>query len=171
MSQPLSSMMSGLTLDSKQQAASSSRQQQQGERLAPVLKKYMNKDIVRPANTGLSASASGNTISQEQRRIALMKLAGHNTADGVPGKLAGGSPSSKGKISINQHTAHGLHGPAHATSSRALSGKIEPYHPTHPSAAAAKNGIGKYDGGLEADAEGKEIVTGESAKLLEMQSA
>lgn len=162
--------MSGLSLDTKQQAASSSRPQ--GDRLAPVLKKYMNKDIVRPPNTGLSASAAGNAISQEQRRIALMKLAGHNTANGVPGKSAGGgSPAGKGKISINQHTAHGLHGPAHATSSRALSGKIEPYHPTHPSAVAAKNGIGKYDGGLEADAEGKEIVTGESAKLLEMQSA
>lgn len=163
-------MMSGLSLDTKQQAAASSSRPQ-GERLAPVLKKYMNKDIVRPPNTGLSSSTSGNAISQEQRRAALMKLACLNTVDSVTGKAAGGSPAGKGKLSINQHTAHGLHGPAHATSSRALSGKIEPHHSTHPGAARDKGGIGKYDGGLEADAEGKEVVTGEAAKLLEMQSA
>lgn len=99
-----------------------------------------------------------------------MKLAGINTADGVSSKP--GSPAGKGKVSLSQHTAHGLHGPAHATSSRALSGKIEPTRSTHANAASdPKSGIGRYDGGFETDAEGKEVVTGDAAKILEMQSA
>ena len=102
-----------------------------------------------------------------------MKLAGMNTADGVSSKPA--SPAGKGKVSLSQHTAHGLHGPAHATTSRALSGKIEPIRSTHANANAAandpKSGIGRYDGGFEADLEGKEVVTGDAAKILEMQSA
>lgn len=99
-----------------------------------------------------------------------MKLAGINTADGVLSKPS--SPAGKGKVSLSQHTAHGLHGPAHATASRALSGKIEPTRSTtHANTSDPKSGIGRYDGGFETDAEGKEVVTGDAAKILEMQSA
>ena len=98
-----------------------------------------------------------------------MKLAGMNTADGLSSKPS--SPAGKGKVSLSQHTAHGLHGPAHATSSRALSGKIEPVRSTHAAASDVKSGIGRYDGGLETDAEGKEVVTGDAARILDMQSA
>lgn len=166
MSQSVSSLMAGLSIEGR---PAPPPQQQGGGRLQPVLKKYMNSNFVRPANTGLAASSSGTALSQENQRAALMKLAGVNTAGGYAGKPQ--SPAGKGKVSINQHTAHGLHGPAHSTTSRALSGKIDPFHSSHQSVTAQKGGIGKYDGGLETDAEGKEVVTGESARILEMQSA
>lgn len=159
-------MMAGLSLDTK---TAPPPRPQEGSRLQPVLKKYMNSGFVRPANTGLAASSSGTTLSHETQRAALMKLAGVNTAGGLAAKPQ--SPAGKGKLSINQHTAHGIHGPAHSTTSRALSGKIDPFHSSHQSVTAQKGGIGKYDGGLEADVEGKEVVTGESARILEMQSA
>lgn len=164
MSQNVAAMMAGLSIDKQPPPPRS------GDRLQPVLKKYMNPDYIRPANTGLAAgSSSGTQRSQDTQRAAFFKLAGVNTAAGVVGKPQ--SPAGKGKVSINQHTAHGIHGPAHSTSSRALSGKIDPFHTSHQTVAAQKSGIGKYDGGLEADVEGKEVVTGESARILEMQSA
>lgn len=166
MSQSVSAMMAGLSID---KTAPPPPRPQGGQRFPPVLKKYMNPDYVRPANSGLAASSSGTQLSTETQRAAFFKLAGVNTAGGAIGKPQ--SPAGKGKLSINQHTAHGIHGPAHATSSRAVSGKIDPFQATHQTVAAQKSGIGKYDGGLEADMEGKEVVTGDSARILEMQSA
>jgi aurora kinase len=99
----------------------------------------------------------------------MFKLVGVNSSGGLLSKPS--SPAGKGKLSINQHTAHGIHGPAHSTTSRALSGKIDPNQASHQAVAAQKSGIGRYDGGLEADAEGKGVVRGESARILEMQSA
>ena len=165
MSQGVSAMMAGLSIDKPAPPA----RPQTAQRLPPVMKKFMNPDYVRPPNSGLAASSSGTQLSAENQRAALFKLAGVNTAGTQLGKLQ--SPAGKGKLSINQHTAHGIHGPAHATSSRALSGKIDPFHTSHQAVAAQKSGIGKYDGGLEADMEGKEVVTGDSARILEMQSA
>jgi aurora kinase len=158
-------MMAGLSIDK----SAAPPRPQAGQRLPPVLKKFMNPDYVRPANSGLAASSSGTQLSADSQRAALFKLAGVNTAGLSLGKPQ--SPAGKGKLSINQHTAHGIHGPAHSTTSRALSGKIDPFHASHQTVAAQKSGIGKYDGGLEADAEGKEVVTGDSARILEMQSA
>jgi len=166
MSQSVSAMMAGLSID---KTAPPPPRPQAGQRLPPVLKKFMNPDYVRPANSGLAASSSGTQLSTENQRAAFFKLAGVNTAGGPLGKPQ--SPAGKGKLSINQHTAHGIHGPAHATSARAQSGKLDPFQATHQTVAAQKSGIGKYDGGLEADMEGKEVVAGDSARILEMQSA
>jgi aurora kinase len=164
MSQNVTAMMAGLTIDKQPPPP-----RPQGERLQPVLKKYMNQDFIRPANTGLAAASSGTHLSQEKQRAAMFKLVGVNSSGGLLSKPS--SPAGKGKLSINQHTAHGIHGPAHSTTSRALSGKIDPNQASHQAVAAQKSGIGRYDGGLEADAEGKGVVRGESARILEMQSA
>ncbi|WWC70902.1 serine/threonine-protein kinase ark1 [Kwoniella pini CBS 10737] len=177
MSQPLSSMMGGLSLNGGGPASPSpvgrSTNNHSQNRLPPVLKKYMNPGLVRPPNTGLM-STSSNGYGESQRG-PLLKLAGINVP--IPPKSTTSSPAGK----IKQHTAHGLHGPVHSTSSRALSSSINPNVPKHPitshnhtshtSQSQSKGlDLGRYDGGLEADLEGKEIVTGESAKMLEMDS-
>ncbi len=191
----LSSMISGLKLDgghgdplSPSPASRTGQPSSNGNRLPMTMKKYMNPQLVRPPNTGLATHHSQQQQQQTQQsshptygesaRGPLLKLAGVNV-DSPPRVNKYNSPKGKSKVSL-QHTAHGLHGPAHATSSRALSSAISPSTTTHqtvrPSIKEGKDkdasaaGIGKYDGGLEADEAGKEAVSGESAKILEMDS-
>lgn len=204
MAQPLTNMMSGLSLGGPGQASPSAKQHHSssstnnapnGNRLPPVLKKYMNPGLVRPPNTGLASSASHSHSQQaygESARGPLLKLAGvnvpmstHHQGGGSSGASksshhSSGSPGGKGhKHSLSQHTAHGLHGPAHSTSSRALASSLNPHHATHPTAAASatasagvrKVELGRYDGGLEADEAARDVVTGDSAKLLELDSS
>lgn len=159
----------------------------QGNRLPIVLKKYMNPNLTRPPNTGLATHASGSSSSSiDPARGPLLKLAGINV-DSPPRSGSGkySSPRGKGKSSIGVHTAHGLHGPAHSTAGRAMASAISS-HTTHqvvvPSALKkvekteraerekGDGGIGKYDGGLEADEAKREEVTGEAGRLLEMDS-
>ncbi|WVQ65647.1 uncharacterized protein L199_003825 [Kwoniella botswanensis] len=175
--QPLAQMMGGLSLGAGGGPPSPSpvgrshtnnNQSSSQNRLPPVLKKYMNPGLVRPPNTGLTSSSSTNNNYGESQRGPLMKLAGINVP--VSTKQTN-SPAGK----LKQHTAHGLHGPVHSTSSRALSSSINPNIPKYPSSTTQTTSskgmeLGKYDGGLEADVEDKEVVTGESAKLLEMDS-
>ncbi|WVF69130.1 hypothetical protein IAT40_003904 [Kwoniella sp. CBS 6097] len=213
-SQPLSSMMGGLSLggppspspvgrsqtshhgqnigsaSSSSSSAAGQTQTQTQNRLPPLLKKYMNPGLVRPPNTGLasassSASISGHHPHGDLQRGPLLKLAGVNVpvSSHHPSTKAGSaavSPSGKGKAGLSQHTAHGIHGPAHSTSSRALSSSMNPNAAKYPAVTAAHSAaasasrameLGKYDGGLEADVEGKEGVTGQAAKILEMESA
>jgi aurora kinase len=206
MAQPLTNMMSGLSLGGPGPASPSAKQHHSssstnnaapnGNRLPPVLKKYMNPGLVRPPNTGLASAASqSQSHSQhaygESARGPLLKLAGvnvpmsthHQGSGGSSGASksshhSSGSPGGKGhKHSLSQHTAHGLHGPAHSTSSRALASSLNPHHATHPTATATasagprKVDLGKYDGGLEADEAARDVVTGDSAKLLELDSS
>ncbi|OCF30442.1 AUR protein kinase [Kwoniella heveanensis CBS 569] len=195
MSQHLSGMMGGLSIGGPPSpspvgrsqtshhhltsgTASSSASSNGQNRLPPVLKKYMNPGLVRPPNTGLASGSSASAGYGDSQRGPLLKLAGVNVpvSSHHPSKAgsAVGSPSGKGKSGLSQHTAHGIHGPAHSTSSRALSSSMNPNAAKHPSAAASASRameLGKYDGGLEADAEGKDVVTGEAAKILEMESA
>jgi aurora kinase len=132
------------------------------------MKKYMNPGLVRTPNAALAAHS-------EAQRAALASLA---SATNAP-KPAPTRTSPKKKPST--HTAHGIHGPAHSTSSRthasSLAGtKRSSAVPsssaavTSAAAASARPDIGKYDGGFEKDLVGKEDVTGEVAKLLDMQS-
>ncbi|TXT13366.1 hypothetical protein VHUM_00733 [Vanrija humicola] len=127
-------------------------------RLPPLMKKYMNPGLVRPPNSGLASHHA------EAQRQALLSLAGVNVskekAPAAATPKGAKSPEHHGKKAV--HTAHGIHGPAHASANRAGASALgQP--PLHRS-------IGKYDGGLEADEAGKEAVTGESAKILELDS-
>lgn len=123
------------------------------------MKKYMNPGLVRPPNSGLASHA------EEQRR-ALLTMAGANVPKHPPSQSQSHKQSpAKSKHSL-QHSAHGIHGPAHATSARTQASSIVPVPKHAPNAVD----LGKYDGGLEADEAGKEAVTGESAKLLELDS-
>jgi aurora kinase len=185
----LANMMSGLSIDpaaspspaSRTQKPATTTQAQGGNRLPMAMKKYMNPDLVRPPNAALAnhhQSASGSSSANAAIRGPLLKLAGINV-ESPPrnGKFA--SPKGKGKSSIGVHTAHGIHGPAHSTTNRAMASAINA-HPVHPTAGSASGavrkveksdgGIGKYDGGLELDEANSAAVTGESAKLLEMDS-
>lgn len=175
--------------------------QQQGSsqnRVPSVLKRYMNPGLTRPPNTGLAALSSAQA---ESIRGPLFKIAGVNNppSSSTTTTSTSAAPSQsrtngqqfvtnnhkdnhasspRTKLSLTKHTAHGLHGPAHSTTSRALSSALNPHATGHPSASAAtttsssaagsKGGIGKYDGGLEADDVGKEVVNSEAAKVLEL---
>jgi aurora kinase len=175
MAKPLPDLMSGLSLapsspSGKGQSAGSSSSSNTApttNRLPTIMKKYMNPGLVRPPNAALAAHASAHGESQ---RGPLLKLAGVNVHPNST--KANGSPSKQHKPSLSQHTAHGLHGPAHSTTSRAQSSSLHPQtsHPT-ATAVARKVEIGKYDGGLEIDEAGKEAVTGEAGKILEMDSS
>jgi hypothetical protein len=86
-------------------------------RIVPVLTKFRNPDLQK--HDGPSTDAP---------RAALMRLAG-----GAPNvermPPAGPSTLNLGKIgspkrAAQQHTAHGVHGPAHGTAARTLTGKI-----------------------------------------------
>ena len=138
----------------------------------------MNPGLVRPPNTGLVGHVPSNY--GEAQRGPLLKLAGLNVPTNSPARHSilkssrTGSPPGKPhhKPSLSQHTAHGLHGPAHSTAGRALSSSINPHHATHPTASGIRKvEIGKYDGGLEADEAGRDAVTGDAAKVLEMDSS
>lgn len=199
MSQSVTAMMGGMSLgpaSPKAKARSSAvtahptdpAAGSSSNRLPPLMKKYMNPDLVRPANTGLQSQSQASGASrptssknpaqmsvaayQESMRQPLLKLAGVN----LPVHSGGGHPTSfrspaKSKQSLSQHTAHGLHGPAHSTTSRVHASSTAPQQ--HASSAALalakKPDVGKYDGGLEAD-EAKD-VNGESARILDMDSS
>lgn len=184
----LSNMMSGLSLGpgdpSSPSPAARPQSAAQGNRLPTTMKKYMNPHLVRPPNTGLASYAAGSSSHAESARGPLLKLAGINV-ESPPrsGSNKYSSPKTKGKSSLSQHTAHGLHGPAHSTTGRALSSAINPAASHQAIKAdrikewrdkaepgAGPGGIGAYDGGLEADEEKHEAVTGEAAKVLEMDS-
>ncbi|KAK1925790.1 serine/threonine-protein kinase 12 (aurora-B) [Papiliotrema laurentii] len=186
----LSNMMSGLSLGggsadpsspSPASRAAAQPTASSGNRLPVTMKKYMNPGLVRPPNTGLAShhaqqsSSSSHATYGESARAPLLKLAGVNV-DSPPRTHKYSSPKGKGKTSL-QHTAHGLHGPAHSTTGRALSSAINPNNPHQTLKTkeqrdkdAASAGIGKYDGGLEVDEAGREAVTGEAAKILELDS-
>jgi aurora kinase len=86
--------------------------------------------------------------------------------------MKGAFHSPKGKTSLSQHSAHGLHGPAHSTTSRTLSSSINPATTYVQANQVRKVEIGRYDGGLEADIESRgEIHNGEAAKILELDSS
>lgn len=177
----LANMMSGLSIDQMGSPSPASRTQKSsapanGNRLPMAMKKYMNPDLVRPPNASLAAHhSSGSTSANNGARGPLLKLAGLNV-ESPPRNGKFSSPKGKGKSSLGVHTAHGIHGPAHSTTNRAMASAISA-HPVHPTAATAvrkvekaDGGIGKYDGGLELDEANSQAVTGESAKLLEMDS-
>jgi aurora kinase len=138
------------------------------------MKKYMNPGLVRPPNAALA-------IHSEAQRAALLSLASATNVPvkGTPASSKGaapGSPPSKSKPKgslQHQHTAHGIHGPAHGTAARTQASALSA-HASHKSASASAASkaldIGAYDGGFEKDLVGKEGVTGEAAKLLEMDS-
>lgn len=144
-------------------------------RLPPLMKKYMNPGLVRPPNAGLASHHA------EAQRQALLSLAGVNVSKEKPASSTpkGAGPKSPEpqqqhkKPTHAAHTAHGIHGPAHASAARSHASSIaQPasHAAVSASAGAGQRGIGKYDGGLEADEASKEVVTGESAKILEMDS-
>ena len=182
MAQSMTSFMAGLTLatptsPSSKQPTSSQYPPTNGNRLPPVLKKYMNPGLIRPPNTGLANH--NQSAYNESQRGPLLKLAGIYVPLSSPGRKSSSKPGhttsppgkSHHKPSLSQHTAHGLHGPAHSTASRAMSSSINPAHTTHPTATGIRKvEIGKYDGGLEADDAGRDVVTGDAAKILEMDS-
>jgi aurora kinase len=118
------------------------------------MKKYMNPHLVRPPNAGL----------ESHNRAALQALADNATASAIPQKKT--SPRKP-----TQHTAHGLHGPAHATASRTQASAIAPSTHGAPVKEGRKMDLGTYDGGFERDVADAEDVTGEAAKVLELQSA
>ncbi|EIW73451.1 hypothetical protein TREMEDRAFT_67370 [Tremella mesenterica DSM 1558] len=178
MSQPLNSLMSNLSLHppsptSKPPTSSSISVSSNSNRLPPVMKKYMNPSLVRPPNTGLSTL---NTTYNSSAREPLLKLAGINVIP-TSSQRQSTSKHTNGSPKV-LHTAHGLHGPAHSTSTRmtGISGistttMTNINVQTLTGSAGLKNGgIGRYDGGLEIDEVDKEEVTGESAKILEMDS-
>ncbi|WWD18591.1 hypothetical protein CI109_103044 [Kwoniella shandongensis] len=185
MSEPISKMMAGLSLNgsssptpkghsghSQSQSTNNTLPSSNSQnRLPPLMKKYMNPGLVRPPNTGLPTSSSSSSVGySDPQRGPLLKLAGVNVPHHP--KAGSGSPMSKPKPSLSQHTAHGLHGPAHSTSSRALSSSMNPTAAKHPSTSTAARpmDVGKYDGGFEVDEAGRELITGEAAKILEMDS-
>lgn len=158
MSQNLPHLMEGLSLASRPAPPSPrSTPSSNSNRLPPLMKKYMNPGLIRPPNAGLASH------HEQAQRAALLDLAGVNTAIPKP-SASKGSPRKP-----TQHTAHGIHGPAHATAARTQASSIVPAS-THVR-KAEKDAFGTYDGGFEADVEGKETVTGEAAKVLELQSA
>lgn len=154
---------------------------QSAPRLNPLMTKYMDPKFVRAPNQALAARSAGAATGQNQSgmtsesmaaaRAPLLKLAGSNTSAAItsasaahptlPSKL-GTTGVSPRKLVPTQHTAHGLHGPAHATGSRAMASAIQ------PQSRSGNGGIGKYDGGLERDWERKEAPTGEGAELLNL---
>ncbi|KAL1408184.1 spindle assembly checkpoint kinase [Vanrija albida] len=175
MSQQLPNLMSGLSLNGGSSLAPPPRNPARPapgsgadaspSRLPPLMKKYMNPGLVRPPNAGLASHHA------EAQRQALLSLAGVN----VSKEPKGSSSTPKGAKSPERkpHTAHGIHGPAHASAARAGASSItQPSSHAAVSAAAGagQRGIGKYDGGLEVDEASKEVVTGESAKILDMDS-
>ncbi|ADV22068.1 AUR protein kinase [Cryptococcus gattii Ru294] len=190
-SQNVSGLMAGLSLygpqspkgPKAQQAGKtqgSSHSSQSQNRLPPVLKKYMNPGLVRPPNSGLANNNHpSSSYSDPSSRGPLLTLAGVNVSYPKSGTV---SPVSKSKGAIGYHSAHGIHGAAHATSSRAMASSINPGAPKHAIASssahvmnsASENGksleLGRYDGGLEEDEANHGDVSGPTAKMLELSS-
>lgn len=170
-------MMEGLSISATSMSGSSTRippSPSSANRLPSVMKKYMNPGLVRPPNSALA------THHAEAQRAALLNLA---SATNIPSKSSStsksqNSPSSKSKTKTSlqhQHSVHGVHGPGHGTSARipsasSASRQSAATSTTASSSATRKVDLGKYDGGLEADAADREPATGEAAKVLEMDS-
>jgi aurora kinase len=182
MANPLAGMMSSLSIapapspprtasavgsSSTSTAASTNKP----PRLGGVMTKYMNPDFVRPANKGLtSRAADGSGVDPSAARAPLFKIAGLNTTipSDVPSSTAQTKPSSghtPKKHALTQHTAHGIHGPAHSTTGRAMAPSIQAR-----AGLTSNGGIGKYDGGLEKDWEARDAPTGDAAKSLDLDS-
>lgn len=190
-SQNVSGLMAGLSLygpqspkgPKAQQAGKtqgSSHSSQSQNRLPPVLKKYMNPGLVRPPNSGLANNNHpSSSYSDPSSRGPLLTLAGVNVSYPKSGTV---SPVSKSKGAIGYHSAHGIHGTAHATSSRAMASSTNTDAPKHAMAtssahvmnSASENGksleLGRYDGGLEEDEANHGDVSGPTAKMLELSS-
>ena len=138
-------------------------------RLPPVLKKYMNPDLIRPPNSGLKGGAGGS----EAARGPLLKLAGLN----VPSPARSKQSLGKGKppVAGQSYLAQGLHGTAQTSVARRVSSTNNTQQAHSSTSSVVVSGrkieLGKYDGGLEAEDRGKEVVQGESAKILELESA
>lgn len=185
MSQSVTNMMGGMSLGppspkpkTRPSATNAGSQQvdpsSSTNRLPPLMKKYMNPAMVRAPNTGLqnlpSASSSSSSAAgiasisayQEGIRGPLLKLAGVNVPVNPAHHPTSFRSPAKSKQSLTQHTAHGLHGPAHSTTARVHASSVAPLQAKRPD-------VGKYDGGLETD--DARDVHGESAKVLDMDSS
>jgi aurora kinase len=212
-SQPLDALMSELSVGSHPSTkASTTNASSTGStggaagqgRLKPmILNRYCSPAFQRPPNTGLAARSAEQDAQQaqgqhrtthgvynESARGPLLKLAGINVP--VPGGTA--SPAKP-----KQYVAHGVHGPAHGTSSRlgAASStadglKVQGGHARLHTASSSQNvaaqngsgstsapsgsgssskgGLGAYDGGFETDVKDREAPQGEAARMLEMES-
>ncbi len=153
--------------------------------IVPVMKKFMQvrQDAARDASSSAAAGSYGqqqsapHTHAQAQSRTALLDLAGVNTAR-LPA-----APSPPKKLALGQHTAHGAHGPAHATASRMLTSAM-PAKKAVPSGIPGVSlndvplGIGRHEGGLEKEERemvlrngGGEIGEGAGGRVLEMDSS
>jgi len=95
-------------------------------RIAPVVTKYRNPEMGKYDGQTSSSGSTGH--HQDAPRAALMRLAG-----GAPNfdRTPAAGPSNLSKIGspkrlVGQHSAHGIHGPAHGTAARTLAGKIAP---------------------------------------------
>lgn len=186
--QPLSSMMSSLNLGSTDPSRtafvpskttlsnpSTVQTAGTGNRLPPVMKKYMNPNLVRPPNTAVgqwsSGAGSGSTFTSSNStstnkdaiRGPLMKLAGINLPS--PNRVPSGSYKPQ------THSAHGIHGPAHSTSKRLSNTTTAHTASASAAGSGAKIELGRYDGGLEADEGEDKGLLGEPSKLLEMDSS
>ncbi|CAK9784356.1 kinase-like protein [Cutaneotrichosporon oleaginosum] len=154
-------LMESLSLHSRAAPASprsqpshaSQSQPSQSNRLPPLMKKYMNPHLVRPPNTGLESHS----------RAALQALADNATASSTASASAIPQKTRTSPRKPTQHTAHGIHGPAHATAARTQASSLVPKE--------RKMDLGTYDGGFERDVADVETITGEAAKVLELQSA
>lgn len=164
----LSHQMGGLAIGVKPLGSSnagnlqSSNGGSSGPRDPPaVLKKYMNPALLQQR----AQQAGGSGSHSDGSRAGMMKLAGlsSSTLPSQPNYAA--SPSKIGKLPT-KHAAHGVHGPAHATASRVLTGQIMPAKKV----ASTTNTMGvpmtkdvqfgKYDGGLKMDGEDPVDSTG-----------
>lgn len=117
-----------------------------------VLKNYMNPALLQQRSQQPGASAHAEK---------MMKLAGVPLASALPSQPNYmPSPSKAGKMPTKtQHVAHGVHGPAHSTTSRVLTSSILPAKkvaPTNNTLGVPMSKdvqFGKYDGGLKMDGE------------------
>jgi len=93
-------------------------------RIAPVITKYRNPE--QGKLEGHISTIKTSSQSHDAPRAALMRLAGgapnfdRSTAPGPSSLAKMGSP----KRQAPQHSAHGIHGPAHGTAARTLASKI-----------------------------------------------
>lgn len=154
-------------------------------RLPPLMKKYMNPGLVRPANTGLAQHQSAALLS--------MAAAGPSgIPKPSPKKLPGGGSVAASPAKPRQFTAG-------TGSIKAVKPPLRPSHSVPAASASAgahakregeksergekerekerererereRDAIGTYDGGLERDVVQKGEVTGEAASILSMSS-
>lgn len=189
----LPQMMDSLSLSSAPLQPPLSPTEAKTNRLPPLMKKYMNPGLKRPANTGLAQH-------QSAANAALLSMAAGPSGIPKPSpkKLPGG-----GGGSVAPSPAKPRQFTAGSGSTKAVKPPLRPSH-TVPSAPAGhsahgkersdrerereregkerergergergerdKDAIGTYDGGLERDVASKGEVTGEAASILSMSS-